>query len=218
MSGDLDLDAILAEFRQGETAKQEPAAAPRRRRTETPLPENPYGEASELRPARPPRHAAPEPQPLPREPQPLPREPAAGPADRASAPRPVSRQPASPPKPQGQSSQPIRPQQRLDPVRVTPAASPRPQSAGRPAERPRDQSPRPRPSQPRPAAPAPRKKGGKGPLFLVLLLLAVLLAGLVWWTVRDERMNAPAEPEPVRLELGQSLEDYLAESSGSSRN
>ena len=58
---------------------------------------------------------------------------------------------------------------------------------------------------------------GFGMLFLAVLLLAAILAGLLFWTVRDERARAPKEPEPIRMELGESLEAYLDESAASSR-
>lgn len=75
--------------------------------------------------------------------------------------------------------------------------------------------------QPRKAAPKavkkPRRGRGFALMLLVLVLLAAALFGLVRWTVRAEKEAQPAEPEPLRLELGADLERALDESAGSSR-
>ena len=138
--------------------------------------------------SRPARHAAPEPAPQP----PRPEQPAPAPSP---APRPALRV-EIPPRPTEQP-QP-------EPVPVKPA--PRKPRAGEAQKLPRE------------ARPTPRRKGGKGGMLLVLLMLTALLAGILWWTARTGRENASPEPEPDRMELGEALEEYLFESSGSSRN
>ena len=56
---------------------------------------------------------------------------------------------------------------------------------------------------------ASRRAKGRVRMALVLAALIALLAGMLFWTARAERQRAGLEPEPLRLELGQELEDYL---------
>ena len=116
------------------------------------------------------------------------------------------------------------PKQKPVPAPSAPAPrQPVPPRPPRPAEGKRTE-PASRPQAREQAAPvaAPRKKqkrkGGRLPLFAVLLVLAAVLAGILWWTLGQERLHASPEPEPIRMELGQGLEQVLEESSGSSRN
>ncbi len=66
-----------------------------------------------------------------------------------------------------------------------------------------------------------QKKAGHGKgfalMFLVLLALAAILAGLLRWTGLKEQETLPPEQELLRLDLGESLEQALDESAGSSR-
>ena len=68
-----------------------------------------------------------------------------------------------------------------------------------------------------PADPRPGPGQGFAMMFVVLMLLAAVLAGLLLWTARDEKARAPQEPEPIRMEIGAELEQYLNESASSSR-
>lgn len=105
---------------------------------------------------------------------------------------------------------------REDPVpkREPQPAAPKPANA---AARPRSAAPdRERPVRKAAAPKAERETGrrsraaeGRRHMAIVLAALAVLLAGLLFWTVRAERQAAALEPEPVSLELGQQLEEYL---------
>lgn len=56
---------------------------------------------------------------------------------------------------------------------------------------------------------ASRRAKGRVRMALVLAALIALLAGMLFWSSRAERQRAGLEPEPLRLELGQELEDYL---------
>ena len=63
--------------------------------------------------------------------------------------------------------------------------------------------------------PKAEKRGAKGGLrmALVLTVFIAVLAGLLYWTVTDERAKRTEEPEPLRLELAQAMGDYLEEAS-----
>ena len=102
------------------------------------------------------------------------------------------------------------------------APLPRPEHAEPPRRQGGEAEPSKRPARPaktaQAARPAPRRKGRKGSLFATLLLLAALLAGLLFWSIRTEKKNSPPEPTPIRMELGEDLADYLRESAGNSRN
>ena len=52
-------------------------------------------------------------------------------------------------------------------------------------------------------------KTGKLMKRAAVLLLALVLAGLMWWVVREEQKNAVPEPAPIALDLGGELEEYL---------
>ena len=57
-----------------------------------------------------------------------------------------------------------------------------------------------------------RAKGGLR-MALLLAVFAVILAGLLHWTVLTERANRVEEPEPLRLELAQQMGEYLDQES-----
>ena len=57
--------------------------------------------------------------------------------------------------------------------------------------------------------PASRKSAGGLRMAAVLAALLAVLAGMLFWVSREEQQSAALEPEPLRLELGQALEDYL---------
>lgn len=54
-------------------------------------------------------------------------------------------------------------------------------------------------------------------MFLVLLALGAVLAGLLDWTSRAEQAAAPAAPQEIRLSLGEDLEALLDEEAATSR-
>lgn len=99
------------------------------------------------------------------------------------------------------------------PRRETPTAKP-----AAPARQPQPGQPKRADAQAqREARAAKRRKKGRLRMAIVLIALAALLAGLLGWTIRDEKKNAPEEPAPLRLELGQKLEEYLDQAATSSR-
>ena len=57
--------------------------------------------------------------------------------------------------------------------------------------------------------PASRKSAGRLRMALVLAALLAVMAGMLFWVSREEQKTAAQEPEPIRMELGQALEDYL---------
>ena len=114
------------------------------------------------------------------------------------------------------------------PVRKEAAPAAPPQPTPPRTEKPKTPQPRPKPPQPKPQPPQPKakptekpappkaeKRGAKGGLrmALVLTVFIAVLAGLLYWTVTDERAKRTEEPEPLRLELAQAMGDYLEEAS-----
>ena len=71
------------------------------------------------------------------------------------------------------------------------------------------QKPRPAPKAERERRPASRKSAGGLRMAVVLAALLAVLAGMLFWVSREEQKTAAQEPEPIRMELGQALEDYL---------
>ena len=65
----------------------------------------------------------------------------------------------------------------------------------------------------REAQAAKRRRRGRISIVCALLALALALGGLLYWEIRTERENAPEEPAPLALDLGEQLEDYLYDSS-----
>lgn len=61
----------------------------------------------------------------------------------------------------------------------------------------------------REARAAKRRRTGRVRMAAVLAVLALVLAGLMWWVVREEQKNAVPEPAPIALDLGGELEEYL---------
>ena len=58
---------------------------------------------------------------------------------------------------------------------------------------------------------------GRALMCLILALLAAALWGLLRWNAHAELENQPRVPEPLRLELGEALEDYLGRAATSSQ-
>lgn len=71
------------------------------------------------------------------------------------------------------------------------------------------QKPKPAPKAERERRPASRKSAGGLRMAVVLAGMLAVLAGMLFWVSREEQQSAALEPEPLRLELGQALEDYL---------
>lgn len=118
---------------------------------------------------------------LPPEPAPIPRqEPAAAPAAVAVAERPPVRQEA---RPVIRESRPVRQEARPE-VRET-----RPEARDGRAAR--------------------RRQTGIKRMLLALAALAVLLTGLLIWTIHDEKQAVAEDPEIISLDLGEALEEYL---------
>ncbi len=88
-------------------------------------------------------------------------------------------------------------------------------TAERPAAPKQEQQPRPvqkpkiAPKAEREPRPATRKTAGRLRMAIVLATLLAVLAGMLFWVSREEQKTAAHEPEPMRMELGQALEDYL---------
>ena len=189
MSGnqDLDLDAILAEFHG-----QEEQARPVKR------PEPPKAMSRrELREAAERQTAAEQPVP-PEEKtvlfEPLPAErPAPKPHTAAAAPAPA-------PAKERRTAE--------EPRRKAPAAPARDAAE--------------KPTKQRPAArPQTKKEQRPGTafalMFLVLLLLAAALTGLMHWSRLAEEAAKPQPPQEIRMSLGEDLEALLNEEAASSR-
>ena len=123
-----------------------------------------------------------------------PTQPAAEPAPRRRRAEPVP--PPAAPEEQDFVSLPRESRRPAAPARERSAAKTEPQQ--RPA-------PEPRPERRQ----ASRRAKGRVRMAVVLAALIALLAGMLFWTARAERQRAGLEPEPLRLELGQELEDYL---------
>ncbi len=56
---------------------------------------------------------------------------------------------------------------------------------------------------------AKRRRMGQIRMAVTLAVLAALLAGLLWITLREERKNKALEPEPISVDLVAELESYL---------
>ena len=117
-------------------------------------------------------------------------------------------QPAPEPAPRRRRAEPVPPP--AAPEEKDYVALPR--EPRRPAAPAREQSaaktePRQRPAPER--RQASRRAKGRVRMALVLAALIALLTGMLFWSSRAERQRAGLEPEPLRLELGQELEDYL---------
>lgn len=56
---------------------------------------------------------------------------------------------------------------------------------------------------------ARRRRTGINRMLLALAALAVLLTGLLIWTIHDEKQAVAEEPEVISLDLGEALEEYL---------
>ena len=115
------------------------------------------------------------------------------------------------PKPHAAAAAPVPAKERRtaeEPQRKAPAAP-----AREPAEK---------PAKPRPAA-RPQTKQEQRPgtafalMFLVLLLLAAALAGLMRWSRLAEEAAKPQPPQEIRMSLGEDLEALLDEEAASSR-
>ena len=65
----------------------------------------------------------------------------------------------------------------------------------------------------REAKAAKRRRRGRISIVCALLALALALGGLLYWEIRTERENAPEEPAPLALDLGERLEEHLYDSS-----
>ena len=115
------------------------------------------------------------------------------------------------PKPHAAAAAPVPAKERRtaeEPQRKAPAAP-----AREPAEK---------PAKPRPAA-RPQTKQEQRPgtafalMFLVLLLLAASLTGLMRWSRLAEEAAKPQPPQEIRMSLGEDLEALLDEEAASSR-
>ena len=125
---------------------------------------------------------------LPPEPAPIPRqEPAAAPTAVAVAERPPVRQEA---RPVVRETRPVQRENRPE-VRET-----------RPVQR----ETRPEVREGRAAR---RRQAGIKRMLLALAALAVLLTGLLIWTIHDEKQAVAEDPEIISLDLGEALEEYL---------
>lgn len=111
----------------------------------------------------------------------------------------------------------------------TSALAPTPVKERRTAEEPRRKTPAApareaaeKPAKPRPAA-RPQTKQEQRPgtafalMFLVLLLLAAALTGLMRWSRLVEEAAKPQPPQEIRMSLGEDLEALLDEEAASSR-
>ena len=117
-------------------------------------------------------------------------------------------QPAAEPAPRRRRAEPVPPP--AAPEEKDYVALPR--EPRRPAAPARERSAAKTEPQQRPAPErrqASRRAKGRVRMALVLAALIALLAGMLFWSSRAERQRAGLEPEPLRLELGQELEDYL---------
>ncbi len=191
---DQELDRILAEFydQQREEARKSPPSPRRTELGKEAAPDAaPKPRETELPEQRRPRHAAPEPEEL-KHAAPAPGRAAAAPERKSGA-----------ETPRGKPERAAAEKKESRPAPGSAERSNPPQNRRTDAEK-REHS---------------RLGPGKGfaMMFLVLLTLAALLTGLLLWVVRDERAKAQQEPEPVRMELMEDLEQYLDESAGSSR-
>lgn len=129
------------------------------------------------------------------------------PAAPAESPAPRRRRAESAPVPREEPIASPAPQQ---PRRERVVTSGPEQSEERTVQQPRPvQKPRPAPNAERERRPASRKSAGGLRMAIVLAVLLAVLAGMLFWVSREEQQSAALEPEPLRLELGQALENYL---------
>lgn len=129
------------------------------------------------------------------------------PAAPAESPAPRRRRAESAPVPQEEPIAFPAPQQPRRERVVTPGPE---ESEERTVQQPRPvQKPRPAPKAERERRPASRKSAGGLRMAVVLAALLAVLAGMLFWVSREEQKTAAQEPEPIRMELGQALEDYL---------
>ena len=129
------------------------------------------------------------------------------PAAPAESPAPRRRRAESAPVPREEPIASPAPQQPRRERVVTPGPE---QSEERTVQQPRPvQKPRPAPKAERERRPASRKSAGGLRMAVVLAALLAVLAGMLFWVSREEQKTAAQEPEPIRMELGQALEDYL---------
>ena len=128
------------------------------------------------------------------------------PAAPAESPAPRRRRAESAPAPREEAPAAAAPQPRRERF-----AAPDPErSEDRTERQPRPvQKPRPAPKAERERRPASRKSAGGLRMAIVLAALLAVLAGMLFWVSREEQKTAALEPEPLRLELGQALENYL---------
>ena len=128
------------------------------------------------------------------------------PAAPAESPAPRRRRAESAPAPREEAPAAAAPQPRRERF-----AAPDPErSEDRTVRQPRPvQKPRPAPKAERERRPASRKSAGGLRMAVVLAALLAVLAGMLFWVSREEQQSAAQEPEPIRMELGQALEDYL---------
>ena len=129
------------------------------------------------------------------------------PAAPAESPAPRRRRAESAPVPQEEpiaSPAPQQPQQERIALTAERPAAPRQVQQPRPV-----QKPRPAPKAERERRPASRKSAGGLRMAVVLAALLAVLAGMLFWVSREEQKTAAQEPEPIRMELGQALENYL---------
>lgn len=128
------------------------------------------------------------------------------PAAPAESPAPRRRRAESAPVPQEEAPAAAAPQPRRERF-----AAPDPErSEDRTERQPRPvQKPKIAAKTERERRPASRKSAGGLRMAVVLAALLAVLAGMLFWVSREEQQSAALEPEPLRLELGQALEDYL---------
>lgn len=129
------------------------------------------------------------------------------PAAPLESPAPRRRRAESAPAPQEEpiaSPAPQQPQQERTALTAERPAAPRQERLPRPVQKPKIA-----PKAERERRPASRKSAGRLRMALVLAALLAVMAGMLFWVSREEQKTAAQEPEPLRLELGQALEDYL---------
>ena len=162
---------------------------------------------------------------LPPEPAPIPRqEPAAAPTAVAVAERPPVRQEARPvirearpvqreTRPEVRETRPVIRETR--PVRQEARPEVRETRPVVREARPAIEEARPVIRETRPEArdgrAARRRQTGIKRMLLALAALAVLLTGLLIWTIHDEKQAVAEDPEIISLDLGEALEEYLDE-------
>lgn len=123
---------------------------------------------------------------------------------------------------QAAAEKPVPPEEKTVLFETLPAERPAPKPnaaavAPAPAREPAE-----KPAKARPAARAKTKKEQRpgaafALMFLVLLLLAAALAGLMRWSRLAEEAARPQPPEEIRMSLGEDLEALLDEEAATSR-